>query len=251
MIRVFSRNKLLSIALVLMSVCACSVKPPEQVNFSVKGSLAKDKAPKLEYSIDTHPIGDVEADVSKAQSEKSKESKVSKDSKETKETAKQSPVSFGNTLLFKRGRYLPQNGGQNSNSSSNNQANNTQASSQYAPDRLARAAVIKSYAPVQVVPIGLDAFCKTAWMNGLLHVRVALLGPENNVKTFLQDYPNMKVTFRDESGNALNEYTLPASLFKKANMNTNYGTPTFEYEGQVAMPLEAYEQFWQWTLEWE
>ena len=128
----------MSIALVLMSVCACSVKPPEQVNFSVKGSLAKDKAPKLEYSIDTHPNGDVEANVSKAQSEKSKESK------EAKETGKQSPVSFGNTLLFKRGRYLPQNGGQNSNSSSNNQANNTQASSQYAPDRLAPAAVIKS-----------------------------------------------------------------------------------------------------------
>ncbi len=249
--RVFSKSKLLSVALVLMSVCACSVKPPEQVNFSVKGSLAKDKAPKLEYSIDTHPIGDVEADVSKAQSEQAKGPKDPKEPKVSKEAPKQSPVSFGNTLAFKRGRYLPNNGGQGSSSGSSSSSNNNQASSQYDPDRLARAAVIKSYAPVQVVPIGLDAFCKTAWTNGLLHVRVALLGPENNVKTFLQDYPNMKVTFRDESGNALNEYTLPASFFKKANMNTNYGTPTFEYEGQVAMPLEAYEQFWQWTLEWE
>ncbi len=234
---------------------ACSVKTPEQVNFSVKGSLRKDKAPKLEYAIDTHPIGDIEADVSKAQADKSKDSKEQKDSKDTKEIQKQSPVNFGNTLAFKRGKYLPQSTGQSSSSSSGsssyNGSNNNQENSQYAPDRLARAAVIKSYAPVQVVPIGLDAFCKTAWVNGLLHVRVALLGPENNVKTFLQDYPNMKVTFRDESGNALNEYTLPANLFRKANINTNFGTPTFEYEGQVMMPLEAYEQFWQWTLEWE
>lgn len=237
-----------------MSVCACSVKTPEQVNFSVKGSIRKDKAPKLEYAIDTHPIGDIEADVSKAQAEKSKEPKESKEQKnstEAKQTQNQSPVSFGNTLAFKRGKYLPQSGNQSSNSNSYNGTDNNQENSRYAPDRLARAAVIKSYAPVQVVPIGLDAFCKTAWLNGMLHVRVALLGPENNVKTFLQDYPNMKVTFRDESGNALNEYTLPANLFRKANVNTNFGTPTFEYEGQVMMPLEAYEQFWQWTLEWE
>lgn len=229
-----------------MSVCACSVKPPEQVNFSVKGSVGKDQTPKLEYSIDTHPIGDVEADVPKKQSAKAKE--PDKSSAKAEDEPKKSPVTFGNTLAFKRGSYLPQSG---TNSSGQNNSGRTQTNSQYAPDRLARAAVIKSYAPVQVVPIGLDAFCKTAWMNGLLHVRVALLGPENNVKTFLQDYPSMKVTFRDESGNPLNEYTLPANLFKKADMNTNFGTPTFEYEGQVAMPLEAYEQFWQWTLEWE
>lgn len=229
-----------------MSVCSCSVKPPEQVNFSVKGSVGKDQAPKLEYSIDTHPIGDVEADVPKKQSTKVKETAKSSTKKE--EEPKQSPVTFGNTLAFKRGSYLPQS---NTSNSGHNNGGGSQTNSQYAPDRLARAAVIKSYAPVQVVPIGLDAFCKTAWMNGLLHVRVALLGPENNVKTFLQDYPSMKVTFRDESGNPLNEYTLPANLFKKADLNTNFGTPTFEYEGQVAMPLEAYEQFWQWTLEWE
>jgi len=242
--RAFTKTKLLSVALVLMSVCACSVKAPEQVNFSVKGSMGKDQAPKLEYSIDTHPIGDVEADVSKAQ--KAQSAKSTKQKEETK----QSPVSFGNTLAFKRGRYLPQNS-DNQSASQNNGAGFNQPTSKYAQDRLARAAVIKSYAPVQVVPIGLDAFCKTAWMNDLLHVRVALLGPENNVKTFLQDYPSVKVTFRDESGNEINQYSIPASLFKKANVDTNYGTPTFEYEGQVAMPLEAYEQFWQWTLEWE
>lgn len=236
----------MSLALVLMSVCACSVKPPEQVNFSVKGSVGKDQAPKLEYSIDTHPIGDVEADVPKKQNAKAKE--PDKSSAKAEDEPKNSPVTFGNTLAFKRGSYLPQSG---TNNSGQNNSGRTQTNSQYAPDRLARAAVIKSYAPVQVVPIGLDAFCKTAWMNGLLHVRVALLGPENNVKTFLQDYPSMKITFRDESGNPLSEYTLPANLFKKADMNTNFGTPTFEYEGQVAMPLEAYEQFWQWTLEWE
>ncbi|MCW5823029.1 MAG: hypothetical protein KIT34_09520 [Cyanobacteria bacterium TGS_CYA1] len=248
--RAFTKLRFFSLALVLMSVCACSVKPPEQVNFSVKGSVGKDQAPKLEYSIDTHPIGDIEADVSKDKSKKNKQPAQSKEhSEETTVEQKQPPVTFGNTLAFKRGRYLPQNSAQHSGQNISGSSN--QANSQYAPDRLARAAVIKSYAPVQVVPIGLDAFCKTAWMNGLLHVRVALLGPENNVKTFLQDYPSMKVTFRDESGNPLNEYTLPASLFKKADQNTNFGTPTFEYEGQVAMPLEAYEQFWQWTLEWE
>lgn len=215
--------------------------------------MGKDQAPKLEYSIDTHPIGDIEADVSKEKSNSVRQTKQTKPAKTEKEESaieeKQPPITFGNTLAFKRGRYLPQNGGQSSGQS--NASGNNTANSQYAPDRLARAAVIKSYAPVQVVPIGLDAFCKTAWMNGLLHVRVALLGPENNVKTFLQDYPSMKVTFRDESGNPLTEYTLPASLFKKADQNTNFGTPTFEYEGQVAMPLEGYEQFWQWTLEWE
>lgn len=244
--RAFTEIKFVSLALVAMSVCACSVKPPNQVNFSVKGSVGKDQAPKLEYSIDTHPIGDVEADLSKVQAKKEKS--PSKSSQKREEEPKQSPVNFGNTLAFKRGSYLSQNTG---SKTGQNNLGSSPTNSQYAPDRLARAAVIKSYAPVQVVPIGLDAFCKTAWMNGLLHVRVALLGPENNVKTFLQDYPSMKVTFRDESGNPLSEYTIPANLFRKADLNTNFGTPTFEYEGQVPMPLESYEQFWQWTLEWE
>lgn len=231
--------------LLLLALCAsnsaCSVKPPEQVNFSVKGSLGKDQAPKLEYSIDTHPIGEVESEIRKTDKDASKtaENKTAATEKEAP------PVNFGNSLSFQRGKYLPQQTGSNSRPGQN------PATSAYAPDRLARAAVIKSYAPVQVVPIGLDAFCKTAWMNGLLHVRVALLGPEGNIKTFLQDYPSMKVTFRDEGGNQIQEYTIPASLVRRASVNTNYGTPTFEYEGQVAMPLEVYEQFWQWTLEWE
>lgn len=223
----------------------CSVKPPDQLNFSVKGSVGKDQSPKLEYSIDTRPIGQVESDIQKGEKTaktKPVEEKPAPSEKVEKEAA---PVSFGNSLSFQRGRYLPQQSGSKSGSPQ------SQAASAYAPDRLARAAVIKSYAPVQVVPIGLDAFCKTAWMNGFLHVRIALLGPEGNVKTFLQDYPSMKVSFRDEGGNAIQEFTIPASLFRKATANTNFGTPTFEYEGQVAVPLEVYEQYWQWTLEWE
>lgn len=235
--------------LFLLALCAsnsaCSVKPPEQVNFSVKGSMGKDQAPKLEYSIDTHPIGEVESEIRKNEKTASKAAENKKPAAE-KEAP---PVNFGNSLSFQRGKYLPQQSSSGSGSGSNSGQNASMSA--YAPDRLARAAVIKSYAPVQVVPIGLDAFCKTAWMNGLLHVRVALLGPEGNIKTFLQDYPSMKVTFRDDGGNQIQEYTIPASLVRRANANTNYGTPTFEYEGQVAMPLEVYEQFWQWTLEWE
>ncbi len=234
-----------------MGASSCSVKPPEHLNFSVKGSLGKDESPKLEYSIDTRPIGDIEADVQ--EKSKNKTTSTAKKPKEDKETQRKDEApplerrDYGNSLSFRRGTYLPQQNGQGQG-----QGKGTNTGMQgYAPERLAKAAVIKSYAPVQVVPIGLDAFCKTAWMNGSLHVRVALLGPENNIRTFLQDYPSMKVSFRDEAGNMIQEYTIPASLIRRANSDTNFGTPTFEYEGQVPMPLEVYEQFWQWTLEWE
>ena len=122
--------------------------------------------------------------------------------------------------------------------------------SQYGKYRLEKASVIKSWASVPIVPIGVDAFLKTGWAKGNMYMRLALLGPPGNLQLFVRDRNQVKVTFTDRAGITLKEYVIPISELRQAAAGTNFGTPTYEFETEVPLPLEAYEEFYQWTFEW-
>ncbi len=122
---------------------------------------------------------------------------------------------------------------------------------QYGKFRVEKARVIRDYAPVSVVPIGLDAFLKSYWDQGFLHIRIAMVGPEQNLQMFVRDQREVKVSFTNEGGVVLKDYVIPMTEFHKARESANFGTPTFEFESNVEIPLELYEQFYQWTFEWD
>jgi hypothetical protein len=122
---------------------------------------------------------------------------------------------------------------------------------QYPKWRLEKAAVIRSWAHVSVQPVGIDAFLKTAWTGGLIHIRLALLGPLNNLHEFSRTQNNVKITFQDRAGNALKQIIVPISELKEAPAGTNFGTPTYVVEGSMDCPLEMYEEIYQWMFEWD
>jgi hypothetical protein len=149
---------------------------------------------------------------------------------------------------FERGRLLSRGGGA---------GGGTQAppvdpyAARYSKDRLEKAAVIRNYASVSVMPVGIDAFVKTAWTSGMVHIRLALLGPLDNLKTFNRTQNDVKLTFQDHAGNPLQVIIVPMSEMKEAPPSTNFGTPTYVVEGSMECPLELYEEYYQWMFEWE
>ncbi len=122
---------------------------------------------------------------------------------------------------------------------------------QYGQPRLERAAVIRNWAHVSVAPVGIDAFIKTAWTGGFLQVRLALLGPKDNLEQFAREQNNLKLTFQDRAGNPLYQFIIPIDQIKEAPPGVNGGTPTFAVEGSMEIPLELYEDFYQWMFEWD
>lgn len=156
------------------------------------------------------------------------------------------PAVHRSAPAFERGTYL-----QKRKPSGSQSGPSSQAVAQYGRQRLDNAAVIKNYAPVSIIPIGLDAYCKTAWADGLLHVRVAIMGPPANMQLFLRQFSVFKLGFRDQGANLIQDAVVPATEFKLAPPSVNHGSPTFEFEGQMEIPLEQYERFYDWTLNWE
>lgn len=121
----------------------------------------------------------------------------------------------------------------------------------YSKARLDKAAVIRNYAHVSVMPVGIDAFVKTAWTSGNVHIRLALLGPIGNLRTFNETQRDVKLTFQDRAGNPLQVIIVPMTEMKEAPQSVNFGTPTYVVEGSMDCPLELYEQYYQWMFEWE
>ncbi|MDZ4832470.1 MAG: hypothetical protein SGJ27_01590 [Candidatus Melainabacteria bacterium] len=121
----------------------------------------------------------------------------------------------------------------------------------YGKERLDKAAVIRNYAHVSVMPVGIDAFMKTAWTNGMVHIRLAMLGPRDNLQTFNQTQRDVKLTFQDRAGGPLQVIIVPTTEMKEAPPSVNFGTPTYVVEGSMECPLEVYEEYYQWSFEWE
>lgn len=122
---------------------------------------------------------------------------------------------------------------------------------QYGQDRLWKASTIRSWAVIPVVPVGIDAFMKTAWAKGNLHIRLAMLGPLQNLQMFLRDHNNLHITFTDSGGTNLKQATIRCASMEHAPDSANGGAPTYQFEADIECPLEEYEQFYQWTFEWD
>jgi hypothetical protein len=122
---------------------------------------------------------------------------------------------------------------------------------QYGNDRLWKASTIRSWAVVPVIPVGIEAFMKTAWAKGNLHIRLAMLGPQQNLQLFLRDNNRLHITFTDQAGTNLKEMIVPCSSMEQAPPSANGGAPTYQFESDIETPLEEYEQFYQWQFEWD
>ena len=152
---------------------------------------------------------------------------------------------------FERGRLLKRGDGGSARGGSAGSAAVDNAASQYPKWRLDKAAVIRSWASVSIQPVGIDAFLKTAWTAGQIHIRLALLGPIGNLREFSRTQNSVKITFQDRAGNALKQIIVPISELKEAPQGTNFGTPTYVVEGTMDCPLELYEEIYQWMFEWD
>lgn len=120
----------------------------------------------------------------------------------------------------------------------------------YGRARLDKAATIKRYTPITILPVQLEAHCRTAWDRGNLHVRIAYLGPPHNLNVFMQENHKLYIGFTDQAGSQVYNFEIPIEQMKRAPDTMNGGMPTYEVEGQLPVPLESYEQFYQWTCEW-
>jgi len=152
---------------------------------------------------------------------------------------------------FERGRLLKRSGGGSAGGGSSGAVAADSNASQYPKWRLDKAAVIRSWASVSIQPVGIDAFLKTAWTAGQIHIRLALLGPIGNLREFSRTQNSVKITFQDRAGNALKQIIVPISELKEAPQGTNFGTPTYVVEGTMDCPLELYEEIYQWMFEWD
>ena len=121
----------------------------------------------------------------------------------------------------------------------------------YGRVRLEKAATIKRFAPVTILPVQLEGHCSTAWDKGKLHVRIAYYGPQYNLNTFMNEVKMLYVSFQDVAGSPVYRFEIPIEQMKKAPPEKNFGQPTYEVEGQLPLELEAYEEFFQWTIEWD
>lgn len=148
---------------------------------------------------------------------------------------------------FERGRLLKRGGG----AGGGNGAPSDPYAAQYPKWRLDKAAIIRSWASVSVQPVGIDAFLRTAWTRGQIHIRLALLGPIGNLREFSRTQNSVKITFQDRAGNQLKQIIVPMSELKEAPQSVNYGTPTYFVEGSLDCPLEMYEEVYQWMFEWD
>ena len=120
----------------------------------------------------------------------------------------------------------------------------------YGRARLDKAATIKRYTPITILPVQLEAHCRTAWDRGNLHVRIAYLGPPHNLNVFMQENHVLHIGFTDQAGSPVYNFEIPIDQMQRAPETMNGGMPTYQVEGQLPVPLESYEQFYQWTCEW-
>lgn len=122
---------------------------------------------------------------------------------------------------------------------------------QYDPIRVKKAGTLKRWAGVHVPEINLDAYLKTAWKDGRINIRLALLGQKSALELFNSSWPKYKLSFAAQDGTNLYQVIIPSSEMRFAANQINNNIPTLEFEGSQECPLDIYEQSVQWNFEWE
>jgi len=120
----------------------------------------------------------------------------------------------------------------------------------YAPERLAQAARPRAWAAITVPDLNIKAVFNSTWSNDKVNYRVALLGQQAAIDTFLGGFSAYHVNFAEQGGHKIFEFTLLPSDFQWAAASVNNGIPTMESRGAVDCDLPRYEQSVQWNLTW-
>ncbi len=119
------------------------------------------------------------------------------------------------------------------------------------PGRWALAHQVRPWESVAVEGTGINCHMKTRGTNGKVDIRLALLGPRENLQAFIRGVKTFRVKFKDAAGSPINEYTIPASDFQWAPATANNGVPTLQFESSVDCPFELMDQAAHWMLYWD
>ncbi len=122
----------------------------------------------------------------------------------------------------------------------------------YDPVRLNMAAKWRQWADITIPDFNIHGWLKTNWVDGKMHLRLALLGEKDALRIFTGQWPYLRLVFADQSGVNLHQCTLATSDLKWDQGGLrNSGTPTMEFESDSECSLEVYESIVQWNLKWE
>ena len=121
----------------------------------------------------------------------------------------------------------------------------------YDPHRLALAAQLRTFVPVEVENMGIKVGLKAKWASGKLAMRLALVGPRDGLNAFTAQVRQFHIKFTDRTGNPVTEYGVLPSQLAWAPPTVNSGVPTLQFESSVECPLEIYEQVGNWNFYWD
>lgn len=125
------------------------------------------------------------------------------------------------------------------------------AKPRYDPVRLNMAKNWRQWADITIPDLNIKCWLKTNWINGRMHLRLALLGGDKTaLRLFSGQWTYLRLVFADQSGVNLHQCMLASKELHWADSLRNSGTPTMEYEADDEISLEVYESIVQWNLQW-
>ncbi len=144
---------------------------------------------------------------------------------------------------FKRGGLL------NSTQPAETQAPPDPYLARYDKSRLDKAAHIHRWVNVSVTG-GIEAVSWTRWTRGAVQVRVAVMGPRDQLAHFNSDHQALIVHLQDNTCNSIKMMTVPLNTLKTESPRSKGEIETMVTEGQLECSLEDYERIQQWIVEW-
>lgn len=121
----------------------------------------------------------------------------------------------------------------------------------YDPERLRIAASWRQWADITVPDLNIHAWLKSNWKNGVMHIRLALIGEKAALRLFTGSWKYLKIYFANQNGDNLHSATLSTTDLHWDDGLRNSGEPTMDFEGDSEVTLEIYEQIVQWNLKWD
>lgn len=125
------------------------------------------------------------------------------------------------------------------------------AKPRYSAARTGRARQVKQWANVTIPEYNINGWLKTWWIDGNLHLRLALLGDREALSVFTTTWPKLRLTFADQGGVNIYEAVVSSNDLSSDTGPRNAGMPTLALESTIDCPLELYENSVQWNLKWE
>lgn len=114
--------------------------------------------------------------------------------------------------------------------------------------RLARAKEIQRWSDILVEGTGIKCHMKSRWLDGRLQLRVALLGPRDQLTQFIDGTKNFTLKLIDAKGKPVLGYKIDAEEFQWSEQTDE---PSLQFESSPHCPLVSYEACSNWKFTWQ